>query len=72
MIDLTPATLSAALVAACEASGGVLKWGQVARQFDTPADLDVFSRDLTRAGLLSGEAMAAIRERREQVGRGRG
>lgn len=69
MTEPTPATLSAALCDVCEASGGTLKWAQAARQFDNPEDLDLFQRDLSRRGLLSGEALQAIRERRVQVGR---
>lgn len=69
MTDPTPATLSAAMCDACQASGGVLKWAQAARQFDSPEDLDLFQRDLSRRGLLSSEALEAIRERRAQVGR---
>jgi hypothetical protein len=72
MTEVPASTLSEALCAACEASGGLLKWAQAARQFDSLEDLDVFQRDLSRRGLLSSEAMAAVKERREQLGRGRG
>jgi hypothetical protein len=72
MTDIPDATLSEALCAACEASGGLLKWAQAARQFDSIEALDLFTRDLSRRGLLSSEAMAAVKERREQLGRGRG
>jgi hypothetical protein len=72
MTDITDATLSAALCAACEASGGTLKWAQAARQFTSLEALDLFTRDLSRRGLLSSEAMQAVRERREQLQRGRG
>jgi hypothetical protein len=71
MTDITDATLSEALCAACEASGGLLKWAQAARQFDSIEALDLFTRDLSRRGLLSSEALAAVKERREQLGRGR-
>jgi hypothetical protein len=71
MTDITDATLSEALCAACEASGGTLLWAQAARQFDSLEDLDLFRRDLSRRGLLSSEAMAAVVERQGQLGRGR-
>lgn len=73
MTDIPDSTLSEALCDACdacEASGGTLKWAQAARQFRDVEGLDLFRRDLSRRGLLSAEAMEAIRERREQVGRG--
>jgi hypothetical protein len=69
MTDITDATLSEALCAACEASGGLLKWAQAARQFGCIEARDLFTRDLSRRGLLSSEAMAAVKERREQLGR---
>lgn len=72
MSDPSPSTLSEALCDACEASGGLLKWAQAARQFDSLEDLDLFRRDLSRRGLLSSEAMAAIKERQDQLHRGRG
>lgn len=65
------ATLSEALADACQASGGVLKWAQAARVFDSPEDLDLFQRDLSRRGLLSTEALAAIKARADQLARGR-
>jgi hypothetical protein len=71
MTDITDATLSEALCAACEASGGTLIWANAARQFRDAEGLDLFRRDLSRRGLLSSEAMAAVKERREQLGRGK-
>jgi hypothetical protein len=72
MTDITDATLSEALCAAAEASSGKLLWAQAARQFDSIEALDLFTRDLSRRGLLSSEAMAAVKERQDQLGRGRG
>jgi hypothetical protein len=69
MTDIPDATLSLALCAASEASGGTLKWANAARQFTSPEALDLFARDLSRRGLLSSEALAAVKERREQLGR---
>jgi hypothetical protein len=71
MSDVRPATLSAALCDACEVAGGLI-WANACRQFDSIEALDLFTRDLSRRGLLSSEAMAAVKERREQLGRGRG
>jgi hypothetical protein len=72
MTDITDATLSEALCAACEASGGTLLWAQAARQFDSIEALDLFTRDLSRRGLLTSDAMAAVKERQDQLQRGRG
>jgi hypothetical protein len=71
MTDIPDATLSEALCAAAEASGGTLLWAQAARQFTSIEALDLFTRDLSRRGLLSSEAMAAVVERQGQLGRGR-
>jgi hypothetical protein len=69
MTDIPDATLSEALCAAAEASGGLLKWAQAARQFGCTTGLDLFTRDLSRRGLLTSDAMAAVKERREQLGK---
>jgi hypothetical protein len=69
-MSVTPATLSAALCEACAVAGGLI-WANAARQFDSLEDLDLFRRDLSRRGLLTSDAMAAVKERREQLGRGR-
>jgi hypothetical protein len=71
MTDLTPAILSEALCDAADASGGTLKWAQATRQFGSLEALDLFRRDLSRRGLLSSDAMAAVKERQGQLGRGR-
>lgn len=72
MTDIPDSTLSAALADACEASGGTLRWAQAARQFTSLEALDLFRRDLSRRGLLSSDALEAVRERQGQLGRGRG
>jgi hypothetical protein len=72
MTDIPDATLSEALCAACEASGGTCSGRRPRASSTASTGLDLFTRDLSRRGLLSSEAMAAVKERREQLGRGRG
>ena len=71
MTDIADSTLAAALCDAAEASGGVLRWAQAARQFDSLEGLDLFRRDLSRRGLLSSAALEAVRERHGQLERGK-
>lgn len=70
MTDIPASTLSAALCDACEAAGSLL-WDNAARVFDSAEELDLFQRDLSRRGLLSSEALAAIKARADQLARGR-
>lgn len=48
------------------------QWRHACRALDTREGLDLFTRLLSEAGRLTGPAMEAIRNRMDQIERGRG
>lgn len=66
------AALAQGLAEAMRATGAEPDWPKFTAEIATLADLDEVRQSLSKHGALTAAAMAAIRDRQDQLHRGRG